>query len=80
MGSPLIAGWIAHLAFWGLMLLGVLSGELRAKLTVVFLLLWSAAIFALPHLPYVAGLGTTCVAVLDIALVFIVFKGDVRLT
>ena len=80
MGSPLIAGWIAHLAFWCLVLWGVMSGEVRISLAAIFLILWIAAMFVLPHLPYVAGLGTSLVAVLDVALVFIVFKGDVRLT
>ncbi len=80
MGSPLIAGWIAHLAFWLLVIWGNISGELRTKVAATFLILWLAGMFGLPRVPYGAGLVTPLVAVLDVALVFIVFKGDVRLT
>ena len=45
-----------------------------------FLVLWLIGFLGLPHVPYGAGLITSFVAVLDVALVFIVFKGDVRLT
>jgi hypothetical protein len=80
MGSPVIAGWIAHLAFWLLVAGGAISGELRAKSAAAFLILWLTGMFGLPHVPYGAGLVTAFVSVLDLALVFIVFKGDVRLT
>jgi hypothetical protein len=39
--------------------------------------------FGLPHVSFGAGLSTLSIAVLDIALVFLVFlvfKGDIRLT
>jgi hypothetical protein len=36
--------------------------------------------FGLPHVSFGAGLSTPLIAVLDIALVFLVFKGDIRLT
>jgi hypothetical protein len=36
--------------------------------------------FGLPHVSFGAGLSTPSIAVLDIALVFLVFKGDIRLT
>ena len=80
MGSPLIAGWIAHLAFWLLVIWGNISGELRTRAAAAFLILWLAGMFGLPHVPYGAGLVTSFVAVLDVTLVFIVFKADVRLT
>jgi hypothetical protein len=80
MGSSAIAGWIAHIAFWALVLLGALSGELRARPAAAFLILWLAGMFGPPYIPYGAGLFSSFVAVLDVALVFIVFKGDVRLT
>jgi hypothetical protein len=78
-GSASIAGWIAHIAFWVLLALGWLFGELQTKGRVVFLFLWFAGYFALPFLPYGAALFSSFVAVLDIALVFAVFKGDVRI-
>jgi hypothetical protein len=80
LGSPAIALWVAHVAFWSLLLLGAVVGELRARHLVTLLLLWIASVFALPQVPYGAGLSTSCVAILDIVLVFLVFKRDLRLT
>jgi len=79
-GSITLAAWIAHLAFWGLLLLGLAYGELRPKRIALFLTLWIAGLFGLPCLPYGAALFSSFVAALDIALAFIVFKGDVRIT
>jgi hypothetical protein len=47
---------------------------------VVFLALWAAGLYGLPYLPNGAALFSSFVAVLDIGLVFLIFKGDVRLT
>lgn len=80
MGSPAIAAWIAHLAFWGLLVYGWAWGELGPRGIIVFLLLWVAGLYGLPFLPYGAALFSSFAAVLDIALVFLIFKGDVRLT
>jgi hypothetical protein len=80
MGSAGIAGWIAHIAFWVLLPYGWLWDELGARAVTVFLLLWFLGIFGLPYLPYGGSLFSPFVAVLDVALVFIIFKGDVRLT
>jgi hypothetical protein len=81
-GSPAIAAWIAHLAFWGLMLCGWALGELNLKRLAIFLLLWLAGRMGLPHAPYepARAMFSSFVAVLDIALVFMIFKGDVWLT
>ena len=75
-----IAAWIAQLAFWGLVLRGVISGDLGPMLTATFVILWLAGLLSLPHVPYGAALFPSFVAVLDVALVLIIFKGDVRLT
>jgi len=82
-GSPLVAAWIAYLSFWGLLIYGWLVGELTAKSLAVFLVLWVAGRIGLPYVPYappVAAMFSSFVAILDIALVFKIFKGDVRLT
>jgi hypothetical protein len=50
------------------------------KAIALFLAIWLGGRFALPHLPDGAAMFPSFVAVLDIALVFIIFKGDVRLT
>ena len=39
-GSSGIAAWIAQIAFWALILLGLGSGELRIHIAAVFVALW----------------------------------------
>jgi len=80
MGSPAVAGWIAQAAFWGLLPWSVAAGELSRRAGAVLLALWLAGWLGLPHVPYGSGLFSPYVAVLDIVLVFLVFKGDIRLT
>jgi hypothetical protein len=80
MGSAAIGGLLAQLAFWILVVWGYFSGEIGVKGVAIAIALWLAGNFGLPYLPYGATLITTYVAVLDIALVFVVFRGDVRLT
>jgi hypothetical protein len=82
MGSPAIAAWIAQLAFWGLIAFGLVTGTLSASRAIVLLLLWIAGAAGLPYAPYAPAraMFSSYVAILDIALVFIIFKGDVRLT
>ena len=81
-GSPVVAGLIAQLLFWLLLALGWRTGELGPRGALLFLVLWLAGLFGLPRIPYEPAhtMFTTLVAVLDIALVFVVFQGDVRLT
>jgi hypothetical protein len=79
MGSPGIAAWIAHLAFWILAIYGWFWDELTPKGLGLFVLLWLAGMFGLPLIPHGTALFPPFAAVLDIALVFIIFKGDVRL-
>jgi hypothetical protein len=55
------------------------SGELALRGCIIAVALWAIGLFALPYLPYVPPFGTY-LAILDIGLVFIIFKGDVRLT
>ncbi len=80
MGSPAVAAWIAQAAFWGFLLWGYACGELSLLRCAAFLMLWLAGLVGLPYAPYGAALFSPYVAVLDIALVFAVFKGDVRVT
>jgi hypothetical protein len=39
-GAPLVAGWIAHLAFWALLAFGLFTQELRPRSATVFLGVW----------------------------------------
>jgi hypothetical protein len=61
-GSGAIGSVVAQLAFWILLVVGVLSGQLSK-------VAWWAS-----------SLVSSWIAILDIVLVFMVFKGDVRLT
>ena len=45
----------------------------------ILLFLSFAGLFGLPHVPYGPAMFSSFVAVLDVALVFLIFKGDVRL-
>jgi hypothetical protein len=80
MGSPAVAAFIAHAVFWILMIFGCVVGELRVRGVTVFFAIWLAGRIGLPYIPYGAAMFSSFVAVLDIALVFTIFKGDVRLT
>jgi hypothetical protein len=75
-----VAALIAHLGFWVLLPYGWFFEEIGPHGLVVFLTLWLTGYFGLPLIPYGALLFSSWVAVLDIALVFIIFKGDVRLS
>jgi len=81
-GSPVVGAVIALWGFWVLLLTGILRGEIGVKGIAVFLSLWLMGLVGLPHAPYppAHGMFPSWVAVLDIALVFTIFKGDVRLT
>ena len=81
-GSPAVGAFIAYAVFVGLLVYGWAVGELHLKRIAVFLLLWIAGRVGLPYVPYepAHAMFSPFVAGLDIALVFIIFKGDVRLT
>jgi hypothetical protein len=77
MNSVGIAGWVAHLAFWILLAVGGFSSELGWRGVAASLIFWVGGYFALPHLPNGAAFFAPYVAVLDIAMVIAIFKGDV---
>ena len=74
-----IGALIARWGFWFLLLYGLARRELRPKHVAVFLVLWLAGCFGLPLLPIGTALFTSFVAGLDIALVLMISKGDVRI-
>ncbi len=76
-GSPVVGAWVAQIVFLALLITAVAAGRLR--LTVIFAILWFAGYFGLVYLHDASGMFTPYVAVLAIALVFIVFNGDVPL-
>jgi hypothetical protein len=79
MGSPAVAGWIAQAVFWGCLLWGYACDELSPGKSVGFLLLWLAGLFGLPY-AHIGSAFSPYVALVDIVLVLVVFKGDVKLT
>ena len=79
MGSPAVAAWIAHVAFWVLIATGWMSDDLSSRGALIVLALWVIAYVSLPLLPYGAAFFPSFVAVLDIGLVFTIFKGDVHI-
>ena len=79
-GSAWVAAWLAHIAFWVLLVIGWVSKDLGLKGAAVFVVLWLAGLLGLSYVPYGAAVFPSVVAVLDIALVFMVFKGGVRLS
>lgn len=80
MDSATIAAFIAHFTFWVLLPYGWFWEEITSRGVAVFLALWVAGLYGLPYLlPYGAAGFSSYVAVLDIVLVFLLFKGDVRL-
>jgi hypothetical protein len=68
------------MVFWGLLAYGWMHDEIGAKGIGAFTTLWVAGLYGLPYVPYGESMFSSFVAVLDIALVFLVFKGDVRIT
>jgi hypothetical protein len=81
MGSPAAAAVIAQIAFWVLIVTGISYGWLSKKAAAIFVVFWLAGYIFLPRISYWTWpLVASWVAVLDIVLVFIVFKGDVRIT
>lgn len=80
-GSAAVGAWIAQLAFWVLIVQAIGSGALSKKAAAGFMACWLGGYIGLPRISWWTGpLVTSWVAVLDIVLVFIVFKGDVRIT
>jgi hypothetical protein len=74
------AALVAHLAFWVLLVYGWFWDEIGPRGIAVFLALWIAGVMALPLAPYGSAMFPSYVALLDIVLVFMIFKGDVRLS
>ena len=69
---------IAFWGFWILLVVGWWMGELHARGIVVFLLLLAAGVAAATYL-HAGALLLPYYAILDIALVLAIFKGDVTL-
>ncbi len=80
MGTLSILPWIAHPVYWALVFAGWTTGEFGPARVLIFIALWFAGLIVIPRLlPAGFLLFPSYIAILDVALVLMVFKGDVRL-
>jgi hypothetical protein len=79
MGSTAIASFVAHVTFWVLLVCGLVARELSGTAALALAVLWFVLPLGLGYVPYGPGVFPSVVAVLDIVLVLIIFKGDVRI-
>jgi len=78
-GAPALGAVVALWGFWILLCVGCVRGDLGVKSASVFVGFWLAGYIGLRWVLF-GFLFAPYVAMLDIALVLAVFKGDVRLT
>jgi len=68
---------IAQVVFWVVLVLGYRNGVPGPRGAAIFAGLWVAGYFVLPRIAWwTSGLITPWIAVLDIALIFVVRRGD----
>jgi hypothetical protein len=80
-GAPLIGLWIAHIVFWALLGLGFVTGSISNRSAWTFVVLWLLGYLGIPRVDATGGLFVTpYLALLDIILVLVVLRGDVRLS
>lgn len=75
-----VGALIAHTAFWVLLAYGWFWEDLGPRGIALFVAVWVAGYFAIRLIPNGGDMFFSYVAVLDVVLVFLIFKGDVRLT
>ena len=79
-GSPGIAAFIAQAVFICLMIWGWASGELAPKALASFAFIVIIGFVARSYVPYGNLFFPPAVAVVDIVLVLLIFKGDLRIS
>ena len=75
-----IGSLIARWGFWPLLVYGWWSAELPTRRAIVFVILWILAAVGFSSVPVGAWAFTTIVAMLDIALVLLIFKRDIKIS
>jgi hypothetical protein len=78
LGSLSLGSWIAHGAFWVLVVFAASTRAMRRA--AICIVLWVVGYVVSMSIPQGAMLFTSYVALLDIAMVLMVFKSDIRLT
>jgi hypothetical protein len=80
MPAPFVARvLLAHALFFILLAVGWRRGQLWGRGILMFLAAWLAGIVAATMLPGGALLFTAYVAIMDVVLILIIFKGDIRI-
>lgn len=74
---PVGLGIVAHIAFWVVLLIG--AREMGLRRTGFFAVLWIVGYVGSAWITSGPVLFVSYVAVLDIVLILVVFKGDIRL-
>ena len=69
--------FVAHVVFWVVLAVDAADAGVRRR-TAVFGVLWAAGYVGSRFVPSGGSLFASYVAVLDIALILLVFKGEVR--
>ena len=75
----IIGPWVALIAFWCLLAVAWVADEPELRWRVGFVVIWAVANVAFRYLGY-SALFPSFVALLDVAMVLMIFKGDVRLS
>jgi hypothetical protein len=73
-----MASLLARCAFWVLLLAGLYRGELGRRTIIVFVVLWLVGLFGSSYVMD-GVLFVPYVVILDVVLVLMVFKGDVKI-
>jgi hypothetical protein len=79
LSSAVVAAWIAYVAFAVLVAVGLVSGELSVRGLVAALLACAVGRIGLSYVPSGDAMFPSVVAVVDIVLVLVVVKSDVRI-
>lgn len=75
-----LASLIAQVAFFSVAVYGRATDDLSTRAIIVFVALWAAGYILTGTIDYGSLFFTSYIAILDIVLVLMVFKGDIRLT
>ena len=74
-----LGGLIAQAVFWAVLGIGWFMDELSTRAAVIFMILWAGAYTVSAYVPQGDYLFVSFLAVLDVVLVLMVFKGNIRL-
>lgn len=74
-----LGGLIAQAVFWATLGIGWFMDELSTRVAVIFLILWALGYTAAAYVPQGGFLFISFLAVLDLVLVLMVFKENIRI-